>query len=120
MNGKFFNLVKPKSNYFILLILLLILTAMLVSYYRYFITLDYDIYMHISCDPKLEVCVTNGDIFYKKVLAKAFNLNEYCSTNEESCVLNLIKNNNARVVLCEENISKINDESCTNPNDYQN
>lgn len=104
----------PKTSYILLAVLLLIATAFAVSYYRYIHTLDYDLFLHGSCDPATTVCVTDGEEYYGKYLVVARAANAQCSDlDAEACAEMLIENKVAVLQDCEEYLEE--GESCTNP-----
>ncbi|MFA6226984.1 MAG: hypothetical protein WC631_00650 [Candidatus Paceibacterota bacterium] len=103
---------KPKVDYIILLVLFFILVAIIVSFIRYYIRLDYNIYLHTECDPTVEVCTTDSDTNYNKFIVKASELQKFCGDKQDdACILDLYAKGLAEKLNCEENLSD--SESCT-------
>jgi len=108
---------KEKTDYFILAVLLLIIAAFGFSFYKYFVKLDYDILLSIECDPKISICVTDEESYYKKFLAGAKVLDENCpDAEDEQCIINLESRGLAKKLDCEEYLEE--GESCTNPEEF--
>ncbi|HRY31194.1 MAG TPA: hypothetical protein P5328_02290 [Candidatus Paceibacterota bacterium] len=105
---------KADRDYFVLAILFMIAVAFWVSFFRYFINLDYNILLTIECDPEVSSCVTDGEYFYDRFLVKAKTIEDYCGEKQdEECILKLYEQNRAEKIPCEEDLEDW--EECTSP-----
>lgn len=109
---------KEKTNYFTLMALLLVVGAMVTSFYKYYVNLDYDTLLKIECDPSATVCFYDGEIYYEKLLIYTKTLDENCNdASNEQCIIDLKNKGQAKSVMCSDNLQE--GESCTNPKDFK-
>lgn len=107
-----------KSNYFNLAILALIVVTLGISFYHYFIKLNYDLYLQTECDPSTEVCTTDEESYYHKFIAPAYLIENRCvGDQDESCILSLHKEGLVEKLSCEDNLEEW--EYCTDPAEYE-
>lgn len=108
---------KEKTNYFTLLALLLIVGAMITSFYKYYVNLDYNTLLTVECDPAVSICFYDGESYYEKLLIYTKTLDERCNdASNEQCLIDLKDNGEAESLACDENLEE--GESCTNPADF--
>jgi hypothetical protein len=108
----------PKTSYFLLAVLLLIVIAFAASYYRYVYTLSYDLFLYGSCEPEKTVCVTDEEKYYGKYLVAAASVESYCANlDPDACVEDLIARGLANMQDCEEFLEE--GESCSDPQTYE-
>ena len=110
--------IKEKTNYFTLIVLILVVIAMVTSFFKYYLNLDYDTLLAIECDPTTDICFYDEESYYQKLLVYTKILDDNCfDSSSDDCVLDLKDKGLARVVECnEDNLEKW--EICTNPYDY--
>ena len=107
----------PRTSYFLLSVLVLIVIAFAVSYYRYMVTLDYDLFLTGSCDPSSEVCVVYEEEYYSKYLVSAQSISTHCVALEpDACVEELVAKELAELQDCEEFLDE--GEACSSPEDF--
>jgi hypothetical protein len=110
---------KEKTNYFTLLALLLIVGAMIFSYFKYYVNLDYDTLLAIECDPSENVCFYDEESYYQKFLVYTKTLDENCNDSEdEQCIIDLWQNEMATLIECSEDTLE-SWEVCSDPNEYE-
>jgi hypothetical protein len=109
---------KEKTNYFTLLALLLIVVAMIFSYFKYYVNLDYDTLLAIECDPSIDVCFYDEESYYQKFLIYTKTLDENCSdASNEQCIVDLWKKDLATLIECnDENLEEW--EVCSDPSEF--
>ena len=110
--------IKEKTNYFTLIALLLVVGAMVTSFYKYYVNLDYDTLLTIECDPATTVCFYDEESYYEKLLIHTKTLDERCNdASNEQCLFDLRTEGLAETIDCnDENIEEW--ESCTNPAEF--
>lgn len=107
----------PRTSYFLLAVLVLIAIAFGASYYRYMLTLDYDLFLTGPCDPASEVCVTFEEEYYAKYLVSAQSISTYCTALEpDACVEELVAKGLAELQDCEEFLDE--GEACSSPEEF--
>ena len=108
---------KEKTNYFTLLALLLVVGAMVTSFYKYYVNLDYDTLLTIECDPATTVCFYDEESYYEKLLIYTKTLDDNCNdASDEQCLIDLKNKGQAKSLVCADNLDE--GESCTNPEDF--
>jgi hypothetical protein len=104
---------KKDRDYFILVVLLMIAVAFLASFFRYYVNLDYDIFLTIECDPEISECVTDEESYYNRFLVKAKTIENHCGQNQnEECILDLYNIGEAEMIPCEQDLEEW--EECVN------
>ncbi len=109
---------KEKTNYFTLMVLLLIVVAMLFSYFKYYVNLDYHTLLAIECDPSIDVCFYNEESYYQKFLVYTKTLDENCSdVSNEQCIIDLWEKDLATLVECNSETAH-EWEVCSDPSEF--
>lgn len=104
-------------DYFILTVLFLIAVAFWASFFRYFINLNYDIYLTVECDPSVSACVTDEETYYERFLVKASTLERACHDNHtDACIWKLYESGQAEKLACDEDLEEW--EYCSTPEEY--
>ncbi len=104
------------NRFFYYFIIISIVFAICVSFYRFIIINDYVIYYEGSCDPNTESCFESCDdecFYYKKVKKYAPDIYSECGkdiTECESANICLAQDRRCSVVYCNQEI----DENCDN------
>ena len=110
---------KEKTNYFVLLSLLVVVFAMLFSYVKYYVNLDYDTLLAIECDPANNVCFYDEESYYDKFLIDTKILDENCSdASDEQCIVNLWQKDLAMKIECDDD-SIEEWEICSDPDEFE-
>lgn len=105
---------KKYKFHWLMILLAVILLSLLATFYRFFVTRNYDIYTQVSCNPQSESCYkitgcpqdmancSNPETTYYKILRiKSFDLS-YCNHNIESCAEPVcIAGNDCEYIKCD-------------------
>lgn len=106
------------KNIPLVVLLVAIAFSIFATYYRFFVTRDFDIYTQVSCNPQIESCYkitgcpqdmadcSNPETtFYKILRIKAFD-SSYCNHNVESCAEPACNpGNDCDYIKCDSNIT---------------
>lgn len=106
------NLDTIKENFLLIILVVFTLFAIVGSYIKYVVRLDYNLVVRIEClsDIASDNCITDGEDEYLKVLVYARDMNLHCKTGEEKCIVDMVQSKNAEVLECESSIDT--DEVC--------
>lgn len=109
---------EKNSKIVIMVVLFFVLVVLFLTYYKIFISKNYEISFEVSCDPEKESCfiyecdpITEGDCsdqpvdYYKLIERKAFDI-EKCSDGDVDCLSCKENEINCSVVLCDPNSSE--------------
>ncbi|HMP85081.1 MAG TPA: hypothetical protein PKE08_00225 [Candidatus Paceibacterota bacterium] len=98
-----------KSKILLLILVLSLIYAIGSSYYRFYISKDYQVTVEISCDPETEKCFVyedeeTGEVSYYKIINKNASNILICDQDSENCSEPICEfgESNCEIIECDE------------------